>query len=245
VRFLVYWGNRREEADACAVRLQTMIRRLDACRLGLSKWCDPGDRPPATRTPLDESLAGLTELFEEGRTYKDYPRVVWPEMGFSAVISNDVDDEDDLAGPLMNVGAFDNFTSVPNHIWFDLPNRRLDTGADWTAQNIRDILRAIVESWDARFAVVTVGDYYPLIPRKPNDHYIWPWPFWITYLASPHPALVRTPSTIRIDDLPNDGAIWTLCEERFDSSNPAHRERLREMQEAFAPVQKNWTASAM
>ena len=242
---LVYWGNRREEAESCAIRLQTMMSRLADCDVGLSKWCKPGHRPPRTRKPLADDLRTLTKFFDENRDYKDCPRTVWPEMGFHPVVCNDVNDEADLCGFLMRVGAFDNDMSAPNHLFFDFPRCRPDTRDSWTAEDARSVLRAIVEPWEARFAVIVGGNYSELVPRGPDNHYLWPWAYWITYLAHPHPALVQTPAGIQIDRLPDGGAIWTLCEERFDASNPVHVSRTRAMNEALKPVQQIWDMKTM
>ncbi len=79
----VRWRSRPENAKACAERLVRMLVGLAKAHPAFARWNKQAysraaaDRPAWAMPP---DVAGLVNVFEKGRQYKDVPRVPWPEL---------------------------------------------------------------------------------------------------------------------------------------------------------------------
>ena len=120
-----------------------------------------------------------------------------------------------------------------------IPKCRLTTGRPWTGGDLKAVLLAVVDAWDAKYAVVRGSRFSESLPRAKNG-YIWPWPGWLTYLTSPHSRLVWPPDDIKTERFANGAMLATLCDEPLDVDNPRHLELAHDMHKALGPAQKIW-----
>ena len=244
VELWAYWGRRKESAEACAARLAQMLTRLAQIDPVYSRWRELDEtRKPFRAMPPD--ISELTQIFDANRAYKDWPRVVWPELGFSVSAWNGQAARHDRYEPYYtffsaSVGCFDTYNTTPNRVEVLIPFRRLANGRRWKASDVRQVLLAVAEAWDATYAVANANSYEPLIPTTENNHYIWPFAGWLTYLASPYSLTVWPDEDIKVERFENKAMLATLCEEPFDTDNPRHLELAKEMHSAMTPAQKIW-----
>jgi hypothetical protein len=239
---LAYWGSRQESAAACAARLAmtlVSLANIDPVygRWFHQAWTEEDANVPLCTIPPD--LNALTAIVDEGKQYFDRPRKVWPQLGFSVSAWNGRDNPFGAAFSI-GCGAYQSSLPMVNRVSLAITEKRLATLAPWTEGAIREVLLAIIKAWDVEFAVVANDKLCDMLPLNKNDHWIWPWGGWLTYLASPWSALVHPPEPVNTERFPDGGMLATLSDQLFDADDPRHRELLMDMQRALAPVQKIW-----
>jgi hypothetical protein len=246
-KIFFYWPSRQESAEACAARFATMLCRLATFDPVFQRWQQQGwtreeANDPFCRMPPD--VDELARIFDAHRTYYDSPRKVWPERGFSMGAWNSRDGPPYGVSFTMGVGAYNFDRMTVNHVFLNLSQRRMATGQSWRGRDVEQVLLAIVEPWEAQYAVCISGRYQSLIPKEAEEprqgsrQYIWPWAGWLTYLTSPYSIVTTPPDEIKTERFANGGMLATLCDEPFDVDNPRHLALAREMHEALAPAQK-------
>ena len=255
VEVWAYWGNRQESAEACAERLAQMLTRLAPIDPVYSQWFqldetwEVASKPFCAMPPKASELARIFDgnRFYKDPRYKDAPRVVWPELGFSVGAWNGRSDADGkgktyFAAFSARPGRFDDKRSAPNHVSVEIPTRRLANGRPWKASDVKQVLLAVAEAWDATYVVVTSSQMRKIVPQEANYQYIWPFAGWLTYLASPYSLTVWPDEDIKVERFDNKAMLATLCEEPFDTDNPHHLELAKEMHSALGPAQTIWEA---
>jgi hypothetical protein len=232
---LAYWRNRPETAQACAQRFAQMANGLARIDPVFGRWTQQ-TKAPFRAMPTD--LGELTRIFDQNRCYKDRPRELWPEMGFSLGAWNGLENPYGQALGL-RAGAFraDADRIAANHAFLNLSKRRIRTERPWTGGELQPVLECMVEAWGAQYAVVCGQRFDPFIPRTQNGHYRWPWAAWMTYLTPPSSLLVVPPEGTIVTRYANGGLLVTLCDEPFDVDNHQHMAAAEAMQKALRPVQ--------
>jgi hypothetical protein len=89
-----YWRPRPESTRDCAVRLARMLEGLVKAHSAFSHWNKQAYSRAAANKPawhMPPHIDELTTVFEKGRQYKDRPRVLWPEMGYSVSAWNGIE----------------------------------------------------------------------------------------------------------------------------------------------------------
>jgi hypothetical protein len=241
-----YWGDRREDDQACARRLARMVSGLSDLDPSFARWLDPSQKELSSKLKfsMPPEVDQLARLFDANRSYKDYPPdKLWPEMGFWLLAWNGQKKSLE-AGFVLNVGRYDSNSGVPNHVELHLGQNSVATGRPWQGSQVRSILKVIVEAWDVQYVWVKNDPLRDLLPREQHEHgitqLVWPMPGWVTYLRAPYSLCVQPPPDIAVERLPDGAMIATLCEEPFDAKNPRHGALLASMNQAMAPVQKIW-----
>ncbi|MBV9861865.1 MAG: immunity 52 family protein [Alphaproteobacteria bacterium] len=231
------WRSRPQSTRDCAVRLAGMLEGLASAHPAFARWNKQAwsraaaDRPAWAMPPdIDE----LTAVFEKGRQYKDAPREVWPEMGYSVSAWNGLDGSRG-ASLTVRPGSYANFSPFPNTI--DVALKPANAGnADLVNSDIlKPALLSMVTAWEPDCGGVICWDY---CQRSFGDRH-WPLFFsgWMTYLAPHHARLITPPPAAIVEPVPGGGLLLLATEDRFSMDNPAHLAVADAIQTALAPLQ--------
>ena len=228
-----WWGNRQETAISCAARLARTVNRLADFDTVFGRW-------DKCETPVD--AADMVKLFENSRYYYDFPPdKAISELGYRVQMSNLLP-KPDAALLDMQVGAYSKRNN-PHANCFSIAfsRRRLRTMREWSASELRQIMRVVTEEWDVREASVDCFRYKDR-HRQYADKYgqkrlFFPWEGWITFVPWPQSSLIAPPDGVVVERLENGGAFFTLCEEPFTIDNPRHMALAATMQIALKLIQ--------
>lgn len=246
-KLLTRWESRQESAPVCAAHLARMLARLALIDPVFAKWHRLGysrasAMKPFCRMPPD--LDELTKIVEAKRALYDARdaqgrRIPNPELGFSISAWNGAD-KNLGASFHVNCGAYTSFHPRPNRADIEFAGMNA-AGRHWRGSELKPLIMATVQSWNANYAVITTNKFGSFIPRVEtnNKGYRWPWAGWLTYLAPPDALKITPPPSVMSERLPDGGLLTILCDEPFDTQNLRHLELAAEMQRALEPV--NWS----
>jgi hypothetical protein len=238
--FVLRWSNRRETPEQCAVRLAQTIDGLSAVDSVFGQWKRTAStfeeaHEPFCKVPADREE--LARIFAANARYDgDPPGKLWLELGYAACAWNGMDEPFTL-GINVYPGTFDSHTAHPNSLRLSVSHRRLPTEEPWQGAGLRDIMRLLLEAWEADEARVDCWRYHPESPQNDIGKVLLPQPGWLTYLSPKNLLKVTPPNGVRVDRLPAGGLICTICEEPFTIDNPRHVELAEALNQAMRPIQ--------
>ena len=175
MRLFLFWGPRQESAEACAARLAQMLTRLAQIDPVYSRWFEQTETREAASQPfcvMPPEVSELARIFDREPVYENDPRLR-PENGFSAGAWNG-QDKPYAATFSAFAGSYALESRVPNRVMVSIPACRLADGRPWNASDVKQVLLAAVEAWDAVYAVVFSRKMDRFVPRGTNNYCIWP-----------------------------------------------------------------------
>jgi hypothetical protein len=232
----VRWAPRDEPLATCAGRLARMLERLEAVHPNLTHWRRKAKTRAAAYKPfcaMPPSLPELEGILLRGRHFASASKELMPELGYSAAAWNGLDEPQSLSLRL-SVGVYYERWLYPNDIRVD----GLQAGNQLvSATNLKRILLAIAECWDADWGVVDTWGYQG-VSLDAEGRPLLPYGGWLTYLASAFAEKVAPPPGVTTERTFDGGLFMLVSDEPFDVTNATHVGRLDAVQKALAPVQR-------
>lgn len=236
-RLHVCWSPRPEGTQSCALRLARMLEGLVKVHWAFAHWNKQAySRAAANQSAwaMPPDVEELTRVFEKGRQYKDAPRELWPEMGYSVSAWNGRDRPYGVSLSL-SPGAFTLNRPLPNTV--DLSFNQAGPGnADLiSVAALKPAMLALVAAWEPDCGNLVCWDYwrrlfgdrrYPMFRSG-----------WMTYLAPRYASRVTPPAAAIVERVAGGGMLLLATEERFSMDNPVHLAAADAIQTALAPIQ--------
>ena len=231
------WRPRQESTRDCAVRLARMLDGLASAHPAFRHWNKQAPSRAAANRPawaMPPDIGELTAVFEKGQQYKDVPREVWPEMGFSVSAWNGRDGPHG-ASLTVRPGTYATFSRFPNTIDLTLKPAGPDNTDLVNSAVLKPVLLSVVSAWEPDYGVVVCWDYWQ---RLFGDRH---WPLfrsgWMTYLAPQYASQITPPPAAIVESVPGGGLLLLATEERFSMDNPTHLAGADAIQAALDPLQ--------
>jgi hypothetical protein len=211
-----FWGDRPESLDECARRAASCFQRLAASDSSLVRWMLDSKQFEPTEAALREALA-------EGQTPSARGVGVIEDLGFGTLVWNGARAEETIRVDI-SCGAYPGVTGlpVPNRCLMDLPRGGRTAERILRVDKLREILTAVIMSWDAEWARVTSSEMFRLVPAEPSGLFMVGWLYYLSDRYGPLPIL---PSEYDVCPVKGMGNIITIkTTGRFTASNPEHVE---------------------
>ncbi len=147
-------------------------------------------------------------------------------------------DEPYSASVIIFAGAYHGNESRTNHVELTITKKRLSTDQAWRGHELRDVLLAVVEPWEAEYAVIIGNRFSGTVPCDDRDKPLWPYAGWMTYLTMPLSGGIVPPDGITAERFPDGSLLVTLCDEPCDPDNLLHMALAEAMYRAMRPIQR-------
>ncbi|MBV9552217.1 MAG: immunity 52 family protein [Alphaproteobacteria bacterium] len=232
-----YWRPRAESAKNCAIRLISMLDGLAEAHFAFAHW----NRQACSRAAanlqawrMPPNIGELTTVFEDGRQFKDVPRIPWPELGYWISAWNGLDPPYGTS-LMVCAGGYTDSRPFPNTVDLKV-NRAGPDNKDLTNGGVlKSALLAVATAWDPDYAVVVPWDYWS---RSFGDRgYPNLRSGWMTYLAPKYANQIKPPPAAIVEPVPGDGMLLLATEEQFSMDSPAHLAVADAIQKALDPLQ--------
>jgi hypothetical protein len=220
-----YWGARREDAEACARRLASLVRLLAPVDPLFASWFKHArSLKECLKRPLELEPSSL-QKYVQSKSMRDSRRKLMEDLGFSVWLWNGAQGGNDVFLSV-HCGGYSAFTG--NNCVLNAPYEGPGSERVLTAPFQAQALRAIATAWDPDWAVGISRDHRDIIASKCPDVLVG----WVTYLSRRLGRVPPLPAPVRIEPVEDKGALVILTPERFTAANPEHvalAERVREL----------------
>ncbi|WNG53594.1 hypothetical protein F0U59_01390 [Archangium gephyra] len=221
-----YWLARRETAEACAQRAESLFRLLTSCAPSLSQWFEKG-------STLDEALthriapdvASLVKVFSEQAQKEGR----FADEGFSLALWNG---QTQKAASSLSFRCGDASIWVSNLCLFYPPKESPASERVLQDPSLAQIVRAMAVAFEPEWGVVTSRELRGLL--APESAEGGTFIGWLTYFSHRRGPLPPLPSPVRTEPVEDKGTLVILSPERFTASNPAHVALARDVSERLA-----------
>jgi hypothetical protein len=220
-----YWGERREDAEACARRTAALVQSLMPMDPLFASWFRSAkSRKQALQQPLELELSSLQQHIQR-KIMRDSRRKPMEDLGFRVGLWNGYQGGND-AWLQVACGGYSEW--VGNRCVLNAPYKGPGSERALTTPFQVAALRAIATAWEPDWGVAMSHDLWDIIKEKcPNVRV-----GWVTYLSRRLGRVPPLPAPVRIEPVEDKGALVILTPERFTASNPEHvalAERVREL----------------
>jgi Immunity protein 52 len=233
-----YWRPRPESTRDCAVRLARMLEGLVKAHSAFSHWNKQAYSQAAANKPawhMPPHIDELTTVFEKGRQYKDRPRVLWPEMGYSVSAWNGIE-RPHGATLRIRSGGFTSSRFFPNTVDLKVNRAGPDNTDLISSAVLKPALLSVATAWGPDYAVVVPWTYWPRVFG--DGGYPTLRSGWMTYLAPKYATRIIPPPSAIVEPVSNGGLLLLATEDQFDMENPAHLAAVAAVQTALGPLQE-------
>jgi hypothetical protein len=217
-----YWLARKESAEACAHRAETLLRLLAACDSCLAQWFETGwTREEALQNRIEPSQAAFLRRFEQQKERG-------PGAGFSLDVWNGQAD-----GSSSDLSFYCGSSSiwVSSSCVLTLPHQGPIAERLLQAPVLVQVLRAMVLAWEPEWALVTSNLHRDEVLKASKAG---TYPGWLMYISRRRGPVPPLPSPVHVEPVENLGTLVLLTPERFSASNPAHVALAQEVSEHLA-----------
>ena len=204
-----YWLARRESAEACAQRAESLFLGLGRCEPSWNRWHQTaGSFKAARKLHVNPDAATFKTLFN-----KKANRI---GDGFRFWLWAGDNPEETTAVSAFCGSADDCMASVcvlhPPH---------LGAAAErvLTAPVLTEVVRAMALAWEPEWAVATSHEHRDLAYGNADpDTFVG----WVMYFSRRRGTVPPLPAPVRIEPVEDKGTLVILTPERFTASNPEH-----------------------
>lgn len=205
-----YWGQRHESPEACGDRLAQCLTSLASHTDVVATWYLKANRKAeATQAPVSVDADALTALLRLGQNRRDTDGTPIIELGFSAALWNG--DLEHAAGLMVQCGAWS--PVVSNRFVLDLPSDSDGVTELFLPETARDMLRAVINSWEPEWATWTSDALREVQKAAPGAPVFG----WMTYLSSREVSDADVPAGVEVEPF-GAGVLVTLGERPGDIS---------------------------
>ncbi|WP_224370338.1 immunity 52 family protein [Hyalangium versicolor] len=229
-----YWGARKEDAEACAQRLATMVQELAPVDPLFASWFKGAKSLKLTlQRPLELELSSIRQYLQRN-LMRDDRRQPMEDLGFSVTLWNGSQGGNDV---WLNIGCGGYWEQINNRCVLEPPDEGPGSERVLTTPFQVAALRAIATAWDPDWGVATSRTHRQLLEQKKPAV----WVGWVTYLSHRQGQVPPLPAPVRIEPVEDLGTLVILTPERFTASNPEHlalAERVRELLDRAGLLQR-------
>ncbi|MFL5344014.1 MAG: immunity 52 family protein [Hyalangium sp.] len=220
-----YWGARKEDAQACARRIATLVQLLQPVDLLFASWFKGAKSLKQSLTrPLELEFSSLQEYVQRN-LMRDDRRQPMEDLGFSISLWNGQQGGNHA---FLRIACGGYWEQVSNSCVLIAPDEGPGAERVLTTDFQVQALRALATAWDPDWEVAMSHAHRDIIEKKCPDVLVG----WITYLSRRLGRVPPLPAPVRIESVGDKGSLIILTPERFTASNPEHvalAERVREL----------------
>lgn len=220
-----YWGARHEDAEACARRLEALVRLLAPVDPLFASWFKGSKSlKQSLQRPLELELPSLQKYIQRN-LMRDDRRMPMEDMGFRVSLWNGRQGGNDA---FLSIGCGGDWEQVSNRCVLDAYKEGPASERILTTPFQVQALRAMATAWDPDWGVGMSRAHRDIIGPKCPDVLVG----WVTYLSRRLGRVPPLPAPVRIEPVEDQGTLVILTPERFTVSNPEHvalAERVREL----------------
>ncbi|MFL5350152.1 MAG: immunity 52 family protein [Hyalangium sp.] len=220
-----YWGARKEDAEACARRLATLVQLLAPVDPLFASWFKGSKSLKQSLTrPLELELSSLQKYIQRN-LMRDDRRQPMEDLGFNLGLWNGRQGGNDA---WLSIGCGGYWEQVSNRCVLRAPDEGPGSERVLTTAFQTQALRALATAWDPDWGAAVSNVHRDIIEKKSPDI----WVGWVTYLSRRLGRVPPLPAPVRIEPVEDQGTLILLTPELFTASNPEHvalAERVREL----------------
>jgi hypothetical protein len=221
-----YWLARKETAEACAQRVESLFRLLASCDPSLTQWFEKGSTlEEALSHRIAPDVASLVRVFSEQAQKEGR----FADEGFSLALWNGQTQE---AASNLSFLCGDASIWVSNLCLFYPPKEGASAERVIQAPVLARILRAMAVALEPEWGVVTSRDLRAMLAPETAD--AGTFIGWLTYFSHRRGPLPPLPSPVHTEPVEDKGTLVILTPERLSASNPAHVALARDVSERLA-----------
>jgi len=231
-----WWPSRLEGADACAVHLEEMLRRLSVLHPVFARWRRQAGSKAAAQRPfcsMPPHAAELQSIIAKTGKRHATGRPL-PELGYRLAAWNEVDEDHGLFFHA-EVGEQRDGIGDFNNIFFQLGG---ESSANRDLLNyavLKDVLVAVAQSWNADWGTIEPWGC-DLRPKNAKGDLLRPWGGWLTYLCPAFASKITPPAAAITERLSNGGLLMTVTKDPFDPDNPSQVAVYNSIQASLRPL---------
>lgn len=205
-----YWRGRPESLETYARRAEKFFAQLGRLGPDLTRWFEPAySKEKALRSRFEPDFGTLLRLFNK-KKYKSQTG----DVSFAAWNGESV-----------------NGSSVKFYCGSKTPEILVDyciiylAGGGSVAEHLLrepmhiQALRAMVESWDPEWGVVTSDELRDAVSESST---VGTFVGWVTYFSKTRGPIPMLPAPVRVEEVEDKGTFVILTPERCTASNPEH-----------------------
>ncbi|HYO59439.1 immunity 52 family protein [Archangium sp.] len=206
----VYWPGRKESAEECARRAETLFGLLSRCDPIYACWFEQADSlKKALQLQFEPTFETFLRFFRS-RKYNE------GSFGFS--FSAWTGHKEDGHGGVVSLGCGSAVVPPPNSCLLDLPHSGPEEQRVLTAAVLTEVLRAMVLAWEPDWGGV-ISHAYQDMRDEPAGH---PRTGWLMYFSRRRGEVPPLPAPVCVEPVQDKGTLVLLTPERFTVDNPAH-----------------------
>jgi hypothetical protein len=220
-----YWGARKEDAQACARRMATVVQLLQPVDPLFASWFKGSKSlKQALQRPLELEPSSLQKYIQRN-LMRDDRRQPMEDLGFSVGLWNGCQGGNDAWLTIFCGGYWE---QVSNSCVLDAPCKGPASERVLTTPFQVQSLRALATAWEPDWGVAMSHAHREIIEKKCPGVLVG----WVTYLSRRLGRVPPLPAPVRIEPVEDKGTLVILTPERFTAANPEHvalAERVREL----------------
>lgn len=215
----VYWGQRREPAEACALRTELFFRALSECHPNYERWYEKSN---SARQGLTRGFKPTKDTFVRFFGKKKYQRGL-DGYYFGAWTGHEEQDQ----GGAVSIFCGANSEGTSNHVLLHFPVEEPGRERLLTPPVLTGVMRAMVLAWAPDWGVVVSGDFRDTLSEQGSAGTFMG---WLTYISSQRGQVPSLPSPARVEPVDDQGSLVILTPERLSGRNPEHLDLGRRVQ---------------
>jgi hypothetical protein len=229
-----YWEARKENSEACARRISTLVELLAPEDPLFTRWFKGSKSlKESLKRPLELDLPALTR-YVQSKIMRDDRRQPMDDLGFSISLWNGARGGNDA---WLGIACGGYSEQVGNYCVLNAPYQGPGSERVLTTPFQVQALRALATAWDPDWGVGMSHAHRDIIKTKCPDVLVG----WVTYLSSRLGPVPPLPAPVRIEPVEDKGTLVILTPECFTATNPEHvalAERVRELLDRAGLLQR-------
>lgn len=214
-----YWGDRREDLEACTKRLNSCLSQLHDCDDIFQQWFELGySRKQALTKTVPIETTALRKLLDKGRHRTDVGSHIIDSLGFRVSLWNGLPEDNGETSISINCGLYADNPGLLNSCVINLPKGGMAEERILNLKVLEKIIFAVARTWEPDWAIVTSGRLRNMFEVKSRSPYF----SWLLFLSRKRgvvPTLPVPSKTVQVEGL---GTIIVITEERFDAASKNH-----------------------
>jgi hypothetical protein len=206
----VYWPGRKEPAEECARRAETLLRCLSQCDPIYASWFEQGNSLKKALQLQFEPTHETFLRFFKSRKYNE------GSLGFR--FSAWTGHKENGHGGAVTISCGSAVTPPPNSCLLKLPKAGSEEQRVLTTPVLTRLMRALVLAWEPDWGGVISHAYRDLRDEPVGP----PYTGWLMYFSHRRGVLPPLPQPVRVEPVEDKGSLVILTPERFTVDNTAH-----------------------
>lgn len=215
-----YWLARQESAESCAQRAHGLFESLGRIEPTWRQWYETARTfEEAREHPVSTDSTAFLKLFARRKNRVGDGFRYWLWAGHHADESARVDG---LCGSAADW--------QPSTCVFEPPEQGAPAERVLTTTVLAEVLRAMVQSWEPEWGVVTSEQHRELVAPAAT---VGTFTGWMTYFSRQRGTVPPLPAPVHVEPVGDLGTLVVLTPERFTVTNPEHVRLAAEVQQVL------------